>query len=81
MLRVKGYVTMSVRDIVIAGIKPAADVSETQHHAYRELALLVLIQFLSKPIVKQIAKLQSRTRFGPPGIQCFLLSINSKSRM
>jgi len=54
--------TMSVRDIVIDGIKPAADVSETEHHGYRELckqALLVLIQSLSKPIVKKIANLRS----------------------
>jgi len=53
---------MSVREIVIDGIEPALDVSETDHHGYRELckqALLILIQPLRKPIVKKIANLRS----------------------
>jgi len=34
---------MSVQDIIIDGIKPAEDVSKTDHHGYQELCKQALL--------------------------------------
>ena len=53
---------MGVYDIVVNGVHPAPDATDEEHEAFKALsnhAMLVLIQVISKPILKKISKLST----------------------
>lgn len=53
---------MNVLDIVVDGAKPPSDASAAEHEGYHTLsrhALLILIQVISKPILKKVSKYRS----------------------
>jgi len=53
---------MSVHDIVIEGVEPSANASPSELQGYQALsnnALLILIQVISKPILKKVSKYKS----------------------
>lgn len=53
---------MNVPDIVVDGAEPSSDASAEEHEGYQMLskhALLILIQIIRKPILKNVSKYRS----------------------